>query len=422
MYDWANSPFASTVVTTFLGPYLAELARAQGGFVYLFGYGIEADAFFPFCVSLSVGMQVIFLPILGTLADYSPLKKTLMLLFAYIGAVATILLFVVQGNLVVLGGLLFIVANLSFGAALVFYNAFLPDIASPDNRDRVSSQGFGYGYTGGGVLLIINILMVNFLADTELAVRLSLASAGLWWLCFTFIFPQRHLRQRQPEGKLPPGSSYFTHSLKEFWASLKEMYHQYPKTLRFLIAYLIYNDGIQTVIVASGLFAVSELNMGYETLVIVILFVQFVAAAGAWLFNLVAARIGAKWTVMLNLAIWSLSVIYAYGFLFTELQFWILGFTTGIVLGSSQALSRSLFSQMIPERRESAYFGLYEISERGTSWIGPVVFGTAVQMTGSSRIAILPVITFFLVGMIILYFTDVRAAITEAGNEVPAVV
>ncbi|HRV90820.1 MAG TPA: MFS transporter [Anaerolineae bacterium] len=422
MYDWANSPFGSTVVTTFLGPYLAELARAQGGFVYLFGYGIEADAFFPYCVSLSVGMQVLFLPILGTLADYTPLKKTLLLTFAYTGAIATILLFLVQGDLVVLGGLLFLIANLSFGAALVFYNAFLPDIASPDNRDRVSSQGFGYGYTGGGVLLVINILMVNFMADTGLAVRLSLASAGVWWLFFTLIFPQRHLRQRQPEGKLPAGSNYLTHSLKEFFASLKEMYHQYPKTLRFLIGYLIYNDGIQTVIVASGLFAVSELGMGYETLVIVILFIQFVAAAGAWLFNLVAARIGAKWTIIFNLMIWAAAVIYAYGFLYTELQFWILGFATGLVLGSSQALSRSLFSQMIPENRESAYFGLYEISERGTSWIGPVVFGTAVQMTGSSRVAILPIIAFFIIGMIILYFTDVRAAIQDAGNEVPVVV
>lgn len=422
MYDWANSPFGSTVVTTFLGPYLAELARAQGGFVDFFGYGIEADAFFPFCVSISVGMQVLFLPILGTLADYTPFKKRLLLFFAYTGATATMLLFLVQGSWVLLGGLLFIIANLCFGAALVFYNAFLPDIASPDDRDRVSSQGFGYGYTGGGVLLIANILMVNFMADTELAVRLSLASAGLWWLLFTLIFPQRHLRQRQPESSLPAGSNYLTHSLKEFIASLKEMYQRYPKTLRFLLAYLIYNDGIQTIIVASGLFAVSELGMGYETLVIVILFVQFVAAAGAWLFNLVAARIGAKWTVIINLAIWATSVIYAYGFLYTELQFWILGFTTGIVLGSSQALSRSLFSQMIPENRESAYFGLYEISERGTSWIGPVVFGLAVQMTGSSRIAILPVITFFIVGMIILYFTDVPAAIKEAGNEIPAVV
>jgi UMF1 family MFS transporter len=176
------------------------------------------------------------------------------------------------------------------------------------------------------------------------------------------------------------------------------------------------------VIVASGIFATTELGMGPETLVIVILFVQFVAAGGAWLFNLVAARIGAKNTIIINLLIWSASVIYAYGFLYTTTQFWILGFTTGLVLGSSQALSRSLFSQMIPENRESAYFGLYEISERGTSWLGPIVFTYAVNQTDSARIAILPIIAFFVFGMVMLYFTDVREAIRAAGNEVPQVV
>lgn len=422
MYDWANSPFGSTVVTTFLGPYLATLALAQGGMVNFFGIEVNGKGFFTMCVSISVLMQMLFLPILGTLADYTPLKKTLMMTFAYVGAGATMLLFFIQGDLVAWGGLLFIIANLSFGAALVFYNAFLPDIASPDARDAVSSNGFGFGYTGGGVLLIFNIIMVNFMEDTGLAVRLSLASAGLWWLCFTLIFPQRHLRQRPTVASLPPGANYLTHSLKEFWASLKEMYHEYPKTLRFLLGYLIYNDGIQTVIVASGIFATTELGMGPETLVIVILFVQFVAAAGAWLFNLVAARLGAKLTIIINLAIWSASVIYAYGFLYDIVQFWILGFTTGIVLGSSQALSRSLFSQMIPENREAAYFGVYEISDRGTSWLGPLVFTYAVNQSDSARIAILPIIAFFIVGMVILYFTNVREAIREAGNTVPHVV
>jgi UMF1 family MFS transporter len=255
-----------------------------------------------------------------------------------------------------------------------------------------------------------------------LAVRLSLASAGVWWLVFTFLFPQKRLVQRPAATTMPPGASYLTHSLKEFWASLREMFTRYPKTLQYLIAYLVYNDGIQTVIAVSTIFAASELAIKANTLVLVVLMVQFVAALGAWLFNQVAKRLGAKLTIIINLVIWAASVVYAYGFLYTEFQFWILGFTTGLVLGSSQALSRSLFSQMIPENRESAYFGLYEISERGTSWIGPIVFGVAVQLTGSSRVAILPVITFFIFGMVVLYFTDVRAAIREAGNEVPQVV
>jgi UMF1 family MFS transporter len=367
-------------------------------------------------------LQVILLPLLGALADYSPLKKRLMMLFAYTGATATILLFLVQGDLILLGGLLFIVANLSFGAAIVFYNAFLPDITGPDERDAVSSKGFAYGYVGGGVLLLLNMILFSLMEDTGLAVRLSLASAGVWWLVFTFIYPQRRLLQRDPVLSLPAGANYLTHSVKELWASLKEMYYQYPRTLQYLLAYLIYNDGIQTVIVVATIFAASELGIQPNVLVQVVLMIQFVAAIGAVLFNQLAGRIGAKRTLIINLSIWCILLVYAFAFLFTELQFWILAFIIALVLGSSQALSRSLFSQLIPKSRETAYFGLYEISERGTSWIGPIVFGLAVQITGSSRSALLPITAFFLFGMVILYFTDVRRAIHEAGNEIPAVV
>lgn len=422
MYDWANSAFSVTVVTTFLGPYLVSLAEAQGGTVNVLGYPVQGEAFFPFCVSISVVLQVIFLPILGAIADYTHLKKRLMLLFAYIGASATILLFLVQGNLIVLGGLLFILANLSFGAAIVFYNAFLPDIASPDQRDAVSSKGFAFGYVGGGVLLLLNMILFYFMRDSGLAVRIALASAGLWWLVFTIFFPQQRLVQRQPAISLPAGANFITHGFKEFIASLKEMFYRYPKTLQYLIAYLVYNDGIQTVIIVSTIFAASELGIEPGTLVQVVLMIQFVAALGAILFNQIATRIGAKLTLLINLVIWCGILIYAYTILYSELQFWVLAGLIALVLGSSQALSRSLFSQMIPQNRESAYFGLYEISERGTSWIGPVVFGLAVQLTGSARVAMLPVIVFFIFGIIVLYLTDVRRAIQEAGNVAPRVV
>jgi UMF1 family MFS transporter len=367
-------------------------------------------------------LQVIFLPLLGALADYTDLKKRLLLTFAYIGAGSTILLFLVQGNLILLGGLLFIIANLSFGAAIVFYNAFLPDIAGPDERDAVSSKGFAYGYVGGGLLLLLNLIMFNFMANTALAVRLSLASAGVWWLAFTFLFPQQRLVQRQPALSLPPGTNYVLHSVKELVASIKEMARIYPKTLQYLIAYLVYNDGIQTVIAVATIFAASEIGIGAARLGLSVLVIQFMAAIGAILFNQIAQRIGAKLTIIINLAIWCVILVYAFGFLYTEFQFWILAIVIALVLGSSQALSRSLFSQMIPPTRETAYFGLYEISERGTSWIGPIVFGLAVQFTGSSRSAMLPIIAFFAFGIVVLYFTDVRRAIRDAGNEVPAVV
>jgi UMF1 family MFS transporter len=416
MYDWANSAFSTTVVTTFLGPYLLALAEEQQG-VNLFGFVVEPAAFFPAVVSISVILQVILLPILGAVADYTHLKKRLMMLFAYTGAVATIALFFVTGDLVILGGLLFITANLSFGAAVVFYNAFLPEITSPDRRDAVSSRGFAFGYLGGGLLLLLNLVLFNFMEDSALAVRLSLASAGIWWLAFTALFPQRRLKQRQPARQLPAGQGYLTHSIRQLLATLRELIQKYPRTLHYLIAYLIYNDGIQTVIVVSTLFAADELGTSASTLALLVLMIQFVAFGGAFLFNFIAQRIGAKRAIMIALVIWAAIVIFAFAFLFEEWQLWILGVSVALVLGGSQALSRSLFSQMIPSGNESEYFGLYEISERGTSWIGPLVFALAVQLTGTQRTAILSLIFFFIVGLVILARVDVRKAIAESGHD-----
>ena len=196
MYDWANSAFSTTVGTVFLGPYVASLARsaaeASGASTVSFlGIPVAPDSFLPYCISFSVGMQVLFLPILGAIADYSHLRKQMMRLFATIGAIATILLFLVTSELWWLGGVLFIIANLTFGAAIVFYNAYLPDIASEEKRDGVSSYGWAMGYLGGGILLALNLAFYLFSdkigVPSDLAVRINLASAGIWWLGFSFI-------------------------------------------------------------------------------------------------------------------------------------------------------------------------------------------------------------------------------------------
>ncbi len=422
MYDWANSAFSAVVVTVLLGPYLAALIKAQPGSVLpVMGYAIEPEAFYPFCVSISVILQVLFLPLLGTLADHTSLKKWLMMFFAYSGAAATLLLFFVQGGSILLGGLLFIIANLSFGAAIVFYNAFLPDIAAPAEQDSVSSKGFAYGYIAGGIMLGLSLLLLQIMADTRLAIRISLAAAGVWWLVFTLLFPQRRLVQRNTIATLPAGANYLTYSLRMFFATLKEMAQSYPLTLRYLIAYLIYNDGIQTVNTVATIFAVAELGIEPRQLIGVVLLIQFVAAPGAILFNRLAGRIGAKYTVVLTLTGWAGLLIWAY-FMRTPGQIWLWAVVEALVLGSSQALSRSIFAKMIPPHQESAYFSLYEISERGTSWIGPIVFGLAVQFTGSSRVALLPLIAFFVIGIALLLATNMRQAIAAAGNEVPAVV
>lgn len=420
MYDWANSAFSTTVVTAFLGPYLAALIAARpSGTLSIGSYAIEAEAFYPFCVTISVIMQVLFLPMLGTLADYSNLKKRLLLLFAYVGSIATIALFFVTGDGVMMGGLLFITANFSFGAALVFYNAYLPEIAAPAEQDGVSSKGFAYGYVGGGLLLILNLILLQFVEDTGMAVRLSLGSAGVWWLVFTWLFPHKRLVERKAVATLPKSTNFITHSFHEFINTLREMKAKYPLTLRYLIAYLIYNDGIQTVNTVATIFAATEMGMGPEQLVGVILMIQFVAAIGALLFNKLAVQIGAKQTVIITLFGWTGLLLAAFGWLQTPTHVWIWAFCEALVLGSSQALSRSIFSKMVPQKREAAYFSLYEISERGTSWLGPLVFAFAVQMTGSARVSLLPIAAFFIVGIGLLWMTDVRQAITQAGNKAP---
>ena len=419
MYDWANSAFSTTVATVFLGPYLTSLANAAADsqkLVYLLGIPIAPGSFMAYCVSVSVGLQVLFLPLLGAISDYSNLRKSMFMLFATLGAIMTTCLFFVTGGLWWLGGLLFILANLSFGAAIVFYNAYLPDIASEERRDNVSSRGFAMGYLGGGLLLLVNIVLFLFSdrigVDGSLAVRINLASAGIWWLLFSQV-TFRALRPRAAMRALPPGKNYLTvgiAQLRETFRTIKN----YPHTIHYLIAYLVFNDGIQTVIGVSSVFGAEELKLDVGTLSGIILMVQFVAYFGAHLFDRIASRYGAKNAIMISLVVWAIVTIYSYGFLYTGTQFWLLGAVIALVLGGSQALSRSLFSKMIPRGRETEFFSFYEISERGTSWMGPLVFGLVNQLTGSMRLGILSLIFFFVVGLALLIPVNVKRAIAEA--------
>ena len=419
MYDWANSAFSTTVGTVFLGPYITALAKSAAdasGLVYLFGIPIAPASYLPYAISLSVILQVIFLPILGAIADYSHLRKQMLMLFATLGACTTLSMFFISGDLWWLGGVLFILANLCFGASMVFYNAYLPDISSPDQRDRVSSFGWAMGYLGGGLLLLLNLLIFQFSdalgISSGLAIRINLASAGLWWLGFSLI-TWRNLRSRHARRELPANENYVSVGFKQLRQTFRELKH-YPNTMHFLLAYLIYNDGVQTVIAVSAIFGAEELGLDVGTLSMVILLVQFVAFFGALFFGWLAGKIGSKRALVLSLVIWSVVVIYAFGFLYDARGFWILGAAVGLVLGGSQALSRSLYSQMIPQGREAEFFSLYEISERGTSWLGPLVFGLVNQLFGSLRLAILSVILFFVVGLVLLIFVNVPQAIAEA--------
>ncbi|MBA2378010.1 MAG: MFS transporter [Blastocatellia bacterium] len=431
-YDWANSVFYTTVVSVLAGPYITSLAQAdvgRGGVVLSLGPigSITSDNLFTATLGVSVFLQIFILPLLGGIADYTNLKKKMMAAFCYTGVLASSLLFFIQGDSYLWGCAMLLVANMCFAAANVFYNAFLIDITTEDKRDKISSYGFAAGYLAGVIVLILNIALIQF-AETlgiseGFAIRISLLAASLWWGLFAIV-TFKLVRSRGAVKSIPAGQNIVKVGFVEVWKTLKELYGL-KYTLMFLIAYLFYNDGIQTVILNSSVFLSQELfvSRGLETdqtfLLVIFLIAQTAALAGAVLFERIARVIGAKHTIVVSLFIWSAIVIYAYAFLQSTAQAMGMAVFIGLVLGSAQALSRSLYSQMIPKDRESSFFGLYEISEKGTSWLGNLVFAVVVGITGSYRYAILGLIFSFVVGILILIFTDTRRAIHDAGNLTP---
>ncbi len=422
-YDWANSAFPTTVVTVFLGPYitsvLAREAADVNGLIHPLGIPVAVRAYWGYLVAASVALQVVLLPVAGALADYSHRKKQLLALFAYLGAAATAAMFFLKGPSYLLAGLLFLLANTAFGASVVIYNSFLPEIAAPEDRDAVSSRGWAIGYLGGGLLLALNLLLYvrpgALGIDENMAVRISLCSAGVWWAAFTLI-PLATLRNRQRGRLLSRGESAVGATLRQLFRTLAEIRTR-PQTLTFLLAYLLYNDAIQTVIALATQFGHDELKISMGPLALAILMVQFVAFFGSIAFNWIAAVINAKRAVMLSLVIWTVVLLAMYSYVRTVGQYFVMAALVAIVLGGSQALSRSLFSQMVPKGQEAEYFGLYEISDKGTSWLCPLIFGLAIQFTGSYRLSALTLAAFFLAGLALLARVDIKKAAREAVAE-----
>jgi UMF1 family MFS transporter len=322
-----------------------------------------------------------------------------------------------------LGALLLLLATLFLGASLVVYDALLVDVAAPDERDRVSSRGWALGYLGGGLLLAVNFVMLSAMSDTELAVRVSLLSAGLWWAVFTVV-PVRGVRARPPVAVVAAGrgTGLIRASFGQLWHTLRDL-RRYPVTLSFLVAYLFYNDGIQTVIYAASVYGEKELGFAKSTVLLAFLVVQLVGIAGALGFGRVARRTGAYRVVLGGLVVW-LAVVVG-GWLVPDGNlplFLALAVAIGVVLGGTQALSRSLYSQLIPRGREAEYFSLYQACERGTSWVGTLLFGLVHQWTDSYRPALLALVVLFAVGLAFLLRVDPRRGVAEAGNPLPRVV
>lgn len=422
VYDWACSVYSTTVVTVFLGPYLTSVAEAAAdaeGFVHPLGIPVRAGSFFAYAVSLSVILAVVLMPMVGAAADRTGRKKPLLAAAAYTGAAATAGMFFLAGERYLLGGLLLVVANAAQSVAMMLYNAYLPQIATPEERDAVSSRGWAFGYAAGALVLVANLVLYtahdSFGVSEGVAVRICLASAGLWWGAFTLV-PLRRLRDRRAPAREAGGA---VSGFRQLAATLRDM-RRHPLTLAFLLAYLVYNDGIQTVISQASLYGSKELGLGQSTLIVAVLLVQVLAVAGALALGRLARTYGAKRTVLGSLVAWTLTLAAGY-FLPANAPVWffVLAAGIGLVLGGSQALSRSLFSHMVPPGKEAEYFSAYELSDRGMSWLGPLLFGLTYQVTGSYRDAILSLVGFFVLGFVLLARVPVRRAIADAGNPVP---
>ncbi|MER6440918.1 MFS transporter [Streptomyces sp. NPDC001185] len=420
-YDWACSVYSTSVLTVFLGPYLTAVAKHAAdadGFVHPLGIPIRAGSFFAYTVSASVILSILVMPMAGAAADRTGRKKPLLAASAYLGAAATTGMFFLDGDRYLLGGLLLVVANASVAVSMVLYNSYLPQIAPPEERDAVSSRGWAFGYAAGSLVLIADLVLFtahdSFGVSESTAVRICLSSAGLWWGAFTLV-PLRRLRDR----RTTPGDRTPAHGWRQLAATVRDMRGK-PLTLSFLFAYLVYNDGIQTVISQASVYGSEELGLSQSTLIVAVLLVQVLAVGGALGMGRLARAYGAKRTILGSLVAWTVTLAAGY-FLPAGAPVWffVLAAGIGLVLGGSQALSRSLFSHLVPAGKEAEYFSAYEMSDRGMSWLGPLLFGLTYQLTGSYRDAIISLVAFFVIGFGLLARVPVRQAIRDAGNPVP---
>jgi UMF1 family MFS transporter len=417
-YDWANSAFVTTVQTVLFAPYLISVAEDVGP-IRILGVGIAAGSLPAYIVTFSTILSAVLLPLVGAIADRTARKRRMLAGFAWTGAAAASMLFFATDGNWQIGAIAMIVANICLGASVTVNDAFLPLIAEEHERDRVSSRGWAFGYLGGGLLLAINLVVVlmhdTFGLSEGLAVRLSMLGAAVWWAAFTVI-PLLRLEDHPPVHEVSSSGGLVQASFGQLWATLKDL-RNYPMALTFLLAYLFFNDGIQTVIYAASTYGEKQLGFGTSVLIGTILLVQFVAFFGALLFGRLAARMGAKKVILAGLVAWMAIVTVA---LFLPekalVPFLAMGVAIGIVLGGTQALARSYFSLLIPRGREGEFFSFYHAMDRGTSWFGTLTFGLVYQLTDSYRPAIFALIAFFVIGGALLLRVDTARGIREAGN------
>jgi UMF1 family MFS transporter len=413
IYDWANSAYATTVLAGLLPAYFADGVVGEAGYA-LFGKTYSGTSLWGFAVSAAALIAFMLAPVLGAIADYSAAKKRFLLAFAYGGSLFTTLLVFCASGDVIQTLVFFILAQIGFVCGNVFYDAFLPRIAAPEDIDRVSGRGYAFGYVGGGLQFAVALGVVagheSIGISQGTAARIGLGMAGVWWAgftVFTAVMLRETTRQQASAGDANAPTravGYISLGIRRTWRTVRHA-SRYPHLLRFLVAFMLYNDGIQTVIVMATIYGKSELQLETSALMITLLIIQAVAMVGALVFSRLAARIGTKRAILVSLAIWSGIVVYAY-FINTQIEYFTLGVVVGLVLGGSQALSRSYYGSMIPPEASAEFYGFYTVFSKFSAIWGPLQFALIDSIFDSTRLAIVSLIVFFVGGMILLALVD----------------
>jgi MFS transporter, UMF1 family len=413
MYDWANSAFQTTIIAAIFPIYFQKVAAADLP-------GPVATARFAWATTISIVIVAVVAPLLGAIADYAAVKKRFLAVFLAIGVAATGAMYFIGRGDWQLALVLFVIGNVGVAASIVFYESILPHLVGEDELDRVSAAGYAMGYIGGGVLLAINIVMMSApglfgFASREVAVRASFASVAIWWAVFSIpLFRQVPEPRRQLERDEAPSGNPLSTAARRLVETFFEL-RRYRQAFLLLLAFLLYNDGIQTIIRMATIYG-TEIGINDNAMIAALLVTQFIGVPFAFLFGMFAGKVGAKSAVFVGLAVYSLITVLGY-FLHSATQFFALAILVGMVQGGTQALSRSLFASMIPRHKSSEFFAFFGVFERYAGILGPAIFAWVVEHSGTSRNAILSVVVFFVVGGALLTLVNVeegRRAAREA--------
>jgi len=409
MYDWANSAFATTIMAAIFPPFYRSLVIRAG-----FSEG-SATAYWGYTTSIALMVIALIAPALGAVSDSTGGKKLYVAFFAWTGILSTTAFLFIDTDTWLLASTLFIMGNIGFAGANVFYESMLPHIAKKDDIDQISTKGYAMGYVGGGILLVINVLWilkpgVFGMPGTGFALRASFLSVAVWWAVFSLPF-FRHV----PEPPLIKKNDASVNPVYDGFANLSATFKEikrYKQLLIFLAAFWIYNDGIGTIIKMATAYG-DEIGIRMPDMIMALIITQFVGIPFSFLFGKLARRMGTKPSILLAIGVYALISIGGY-YMQTAIHFYILAFMVGTVQGGSQALSRSLYGVMVPKHNSAEFFGFFSTSAKFAGIFGPLIFGLVSQISGGSRLSILSVIVFFIAGGTLLMLVDVDEGIRVA--------